>query len=117
MARKLTKKAAIEGLRYRLANQADWTIKGLVRIYSFQTPSEQTAQCTADANGEGFTAFDAEILSSLAQQWLEKQRLSVKQVQLLFKRMPKYASQLYRYAAANCDDEAVLRDKLIKLDA
>jgi hypothetical protein len=79
---------------------ARWAIKGLLRIYTFQTDHEKQAQATTDANGAGFTAFDAELLTSYADQYKAKSYLTAKQIAVLHKMMPKYAGQLYRYAKA-----------------
>jgi hypothetical protein len=57
----------------------------LVRLYARQTLDEQASDDTKHRNGRGFTAFDAEILSSFAKQVIrsprpEGQKLSQKQL-------------------------------------
>lgn len=95
---KMTKKEAIAFFKDRLTNDANWQIKGLLRVYSFQTPSEQSMQTTVQDNGVGFTGVDGEILTSFAQQVERGRTLSQKQMAILKKKMPKYAGQLYAYA-------------------
>ncbi len=90
-----TKKSRINFLREMLASEIRWAIKGLVTIYEYQTASEQECGHTSDHNGVGFTGADGEILSSFAEQ-VNKNRFkgSPKQLDILFKKMPKYAKQL-----------------------
>ncbi len=90
-----TKKSRIAFLREMLASEIRWAMKGLVTIYEYQTDSEQSCGVTRDHNGVGFTGADGEILSSFALQ-VNKNRFkgSEKQLNILFKKMPKYAKQL-----------------------
>jgi hypothetical protein len=69
-------------------------LRALVVVYSGQTQAERINEETSEHNGIGFTAFDAGILSSLSLQYTETGRLSNKQLELLFDKMPKYAGQL-----------------------
>ena len=71
-----------------------WAIKALLRIYADQTAEEQNAGHTHDHNGIGFTGVDGEILSSFAEQVQKGRTMSFKQMALIYKKMPKYASQL-----------------------
>ena len=90
-----TKKARIAFLREMLACELRWAIKGLVTIYKYQTEDEQRVGDTCEHNGVGFTGADGEILSSFAQQVNAKRfAASEKQLNILFKKMPKYAKQL-----------------------
>lgn len=94
----MTKKDAVAFFKEKLRSDAGWAIKGMLRVYTFQTASEQNMLQTQEANNVGFTAFDAEILSSFAQQYKTKKFLSPKQMTILHKLMPKYAGQLYNCA-------------------
>ncbi len=76
--------------------------KAIKIVYSFQTSEEQFADNTYFHNGQGFTAFDAEILSSFARQIINwetglskfRQPLSKKQLEIARKKMIKYWKQL-----------------------
>jgi hypothetical protein len=77
----------------------------ILRIYERQTAAEQETQTTTEHNGMGFTAFDAEFLSSFAEQITLNRygrtmgsRLSVKQREIARRKMGKYAGQLAKIA-------------------
>ena len=89
-----TKKARTAHIRSKLSSDEGWALKGLMRIYSHQTSDEQASQSTRVHNNIGFTGADAEILSSFAEQVNKGRVLSVKQMAIVFKMMPKYARQL-----------------------
>ena len=90
-----TEKSRIAFLKEMLASELRWAIKGLVTIYEYQTADEQSCGDTREHNGVGFTGTDGEILSSFAEQVNSKRfRGSEKQLDILFKKMPKYAKQL-----------------------
>jgi hypothetical protein len=91
-----TKKARIAYLKEQLGTKKSWAIRGLQRIYEFQTADEQESQTTNHLNSVGFTGVDAVLLSSFAEQTLQNRELSSKQLALLFKKMPKYSRQLER---------------------
>ena len=73
-----------------------WCRRALLRIYANQEADEQLLADTTKRNGIGFTPADAPILTSLAKQMLERNWLSVKQWEILYKLLPKYARQLQR---------------------
>lgn len=83
-----------------------WLIRGLKAIYAKQTSDEQSTDMTLNHNSVGFSAFDAEFLSTLAKQVLEFEAgrsrfsspLSHKQFLILRDKMCKYAMQLARIA-------------------
>lgn len=75
-------------------------VKALLVIYSRQTQSEQASMATREHNAVGFTATDAEILTSFAEQFKRKGFLSFKQMGLLKKRITKYWKQLLEEAAS-----------------
>ena len=70
--------------------------KALLMIYGRQTPMERAfrGQMLQETNGSGFTAFDSEILSSLAEQLQHKGWLTERQDRVLLKTMPRYARQI-----------------------
>jgi len=77
--------------------------RAILRIYSFQTPSEQHTKSTHRHNGRGFSSAHAEFMSSLAE-WIKKsnrkpgQRLTSKQLVLGRKYIKKYWKQLMEFA-------------------
>ena len=76
------------------ANNKDQMCKGLVLIYRRQTADEREDKVTRNKNGVGFNAFDAEILSSFAEQYLRRGFLSDKQLAILEKKLHRYRKQL-----------------------
>jgi len=80
----------------KLGTDANWAVKGMLKIYEFQTTSEKAVQTTTDHNDVGFSGCDAEILSSFSEQVLKGRNLSEKQMAIVFKKMPKYWQQLVK---------------------
>ena len=91
-----TKKAKIAFIREQLQCDAKWAVKGLVRIYDYQTAQEQDIGNTVENNGVGFSGIDGDILSSFAEQVKKGRTLSMKQMSVVYGSMPKYATQLQR---------------------
>lgn len=91
---KVTKIQLRDYVKHKLANDPNWALKGLLRIYDFQTNEEQNSEHTIDHNNKGFTGTDGEILSSFAKQYERRKSLSDKQMFLLMKKMPKYWHQI-----------------------
>ena len=73
-----------------------WCRRALLRIYANQELDERLLADTTKRNGIGFTPADAPILTSLAKQMLERNWLSPRQWEILYKLLPKYARQLQR---------------------
>ena len=94
----MNKKELIAALKERLATDDRWALRALRLVYRNQTADEQASQQTIEHNGIGFTGPDAEILSSFAQQYQRRGTLSPRQMNLLRKKMPSYASQVARAA-------------------
>jgi len=72
--------------------------RAVLAIYARQTPQEQMVEETQESNGRGFTAFDAELLSSFAKQLKKGWKLSPRQFEIARRRMQKYAGQLAEIA-------------------
>jgi len=89
-----TKADRISFLKEKLSSDPRWAVKGLLRIYEYQTEEEKIVQATTEHNGVGFSGVDGEILTSFADQIVRGRTLSAKQINLVFKKMPKYARQL-----------------------
>ena len=83
-------------LKHKLSTDAAWALKGLVRIYDLQTLDEKQSNTTCHLNDIGFSGADAEILSSFASQFLKWNRLSDKQMAIVFKKMPRYHGQIVK---------------------
>lgn len=84
-------------MRYMLGTNKTWVLKALVRIYKEnQTEQEHTLEMAKEDNGIGFTGIDAQFLSSMAKQYIEKNFISDRQLVFLFKKMPKYSKQVIK---------------------
>lgn len=92
----MTKKENIQHWKDKLGNNIGWAVRGLMAIYKNQTEEERSTKATLENNGLGFTGFDAEILTGVAQQYQRTGALYPGQKRVLLKRMPKYANQLYK---------------------
>lgn len=85
--------------------------RALVALYERQTEDEQASHTTTDANGVGFSAFDAEIMTSLAEFYADRGYLTEKQVAMMRKpvgktkkpRIARYARQLANIANAKVE--------------
>lgn len=89
-----SKESLIQALKNQIATRDNQALKALVSVFNNQTEDEQIADDVKVYNDMGFTPFDAEFMSSLAKQYLNKNYLSQKQLQYVKKIMPKYARQL-----------------------
>jgi hypothetical protein len=98
-----------EYIREKLKTSDLWLVKGLIAIYNYQTENEKNSGTTNQSNGVGFNGVDAEILTSFAEQVLNRtseqasndykrfeSSLSVKQKEITRKLLPKYSGQLLR---------------------
>ena len=72
-------------------------LRALLLIYSFQTEHEKMLGRTGELNGMGFNKLDSEILSNFARGYKNRGYLSPRQYEILGKRMPKYAGQIFRH--------------------
>lgn len=99
---KNNKKNTVAFVKNMLRTNKVWALKALVRIYQEnQTADEQAAKVTAHDNGVGFSGVDAGFASSLAEQYLRRGDLSDKQMNFVFKIMPKYAGQVVKMSDTN----------------
>jgi len=94
MSKKITKGAIAEYVREQLKTNDVWAKHALLKIYEFQTREEQAMGCTNEYNGVGFSGAHAEIMSSLADQYLSKGWLSPKQMNIVHKIISKYTRQI-----------------------
>jgi len=94
MAKKITQEQKKTFIKNKLATDPRWAKHGLSKIFEFQTEEEQTMETTCVHNNVGFTGADGEILASFAKQLERKGYLSPRQMELLYKKMPKYWKQI-----------------------
>ena len=79
-----------------LQEEDAWLIRGMKKIFEYQTEAEQRAHNTIEDNGVGFNGVDAGFLTSLVEQHNKRGKLSPKQIEAARKAMKKYAGQLSR---------------------
>ena len=126
MKQQITDEIRINFLRDKLEHNAHYAVKAMYRIFSEnQTEHEQDTEETTEDNGIGFTGTDAKLLSSFSKQVERKRRanpkapwgclLSVRQMPIVFYKMPKYARQvLIRFVKTNPDDLKKLDEKILQ---
>lgn len=90
-----------------LASNEKANIKALMLIYSNQTSDEQKIGCNKVYNKIGFTGVDAVILSSMAKFYKETGFLTPKQLEVVKKKMPKYAKQLTEISNQKANNNGV----------
>jgi len=83
-----------EYIKQQLGTNKAWAIRALVKVYSLQTIDEQITGQTSNLNNCGFSGIDSKILSSFAEQVNKGKNLSEKQMNLLFKKIPRYHRQV-----------------------
>lgn len=94
--KKVTKEQVKNFVKSKLSTDPEWASQALLRIFEFQTLDEQKSKHTKYHNNVGFTGADGEFLSSLATQLLKKKYLTDKQMEQVFKKIPKYWSQVVK---------------------
>ena len=109
MEAKVTKGAIRDYVKHQLGYNEAWALKALLKIYDFQTRDEKLYENTHDHNGVGFTGVDGEILASFAKQYKRNGKLSVKQMVIVYRKMPKYWNQII-----SISDEEKLRQQVAK---
>lgn len=88
----------VDEIRDLLNTRDDAVIRGMIRIYHYQTAQEQYVGETRECNGVGFNGFDSEFLSSLCEQVKKGRSLSPKQIFAARRKMLKYSRQLMKVA-------------------
>jgi len=84
-------KEVIQGL---LRTDVKWIERSVVILYGFQTEEEQQSEDTIEMNGQGFNGRDGQILTSFGKQLTMGRHLSVKQLDICKKLLPKYWGQI-----------------------
>jgi glutathione S-transferase len=90
----------VKQFKAKLSSDPRWVQRALVVLLERQTLDEQRAKDTKYLNHQGFTAADAALLTSFAQQVNAGRNLSEKQLKWAYSKMPKYAKQLAEIAQA-----------------
>jgi len=72
--------------------------RAVVVLFERQTQSEQSSESTHVHNGEGFTPFDAHIMSGMAKWVLRGRPLTPKQLAFLRRGTRKFPSRIGKYA-------------------
>ena len=90
----ITKQTIADYVKHMLATNEKWAIRGMLKIYDRQTNDEQQSQATSHNNSVGFSGVDGGILSSFSTYYLKYNRLSPKQLTIVFRRMPRYWAQI-----------------------
>lgn len=87
---------------HELLDKSDVAVtRALLAIYASQTASEQASRTTKEPNGVGFSAFDADFCSDIAQKVQRGWKLSPKQMAIIRNKMKRYHRQLLEIAVAN----------------
>ena len=82
-------------LKTKLSTDERWAKKALIEIFNKQTETEKETDSTCVYNEIGFSGVDANFMSSLSKQLIEKNYLTPKQMVFVFKKIPKYWKQIY----------------------
>lgn len=85
-----------EAVKSLLQSNPMASIRGMIRIFEYQTQDEVNSNETKWANGVGFNGSDSFLLTIFAKQWIDRKRLSEKQLAIVQRKMPKYAGQLFK---------------------
>ena len=100
---------SIDFLKKKLGSDRRWAVRALERIYNSQQPDEIESRQTLSKNDVGFSAVDAPILTGVYQFYQKHGYLTDKQLNnVVFKIMPRYASQLYRQISSKDEDKKKL---------
>jgi hypothetical protein len=88
----------VETIKERLLISDKWVTEGVIRIFEYQTASEQDSHQTSEDNGVGFNGVDAELLTSYAKFAIKSGFLTKGQMTYARKKMLKYSGQLAKIA-------------------
>jgi len=109
--RKLTKRQIEDFVRQKLSTSDVWAKKALLKIYEFQTESEKESGYTHIYNNIGFSGAHSEIMSSFSVQLLSKGWLSINQMKIVRKIIPKYSRQIIMISDINKLEQMVIENK------
>lgn len=86
-----------ENIKDMLLTNDKAVIRGMLVIYEYQTEDEKDTEQTKHQNGMGFTGIDAFILTEFVKFYQNNGFLTKKQLDIVRKKMPKYAGQIFRH--------------------
>ena len=92
----MNQEEVILSLKSKLARDAKWAQRALLRIAKEQTADEFVQEKTRELNNRGFKVTDAFILTRMAQALERYGRLTEKQMALVQRKIPTYARQLVK---------------------
>jgi hypothetical protein len=104
-------KAIVTYVKNQLATNPAWAQRAIVKLWERQTADEQNAKTTGHNNSIGFNGTDAFILSSFAEQINKGRTLSVKQLAIAYRKLPKYSRQIISEIPA--EKMAVIEKKVV----
>lgn len=93
-----SKKEIEKAIRQSITKDIRRAIKALLRLYEYQMESEKELGISKTKNGVGFNVIDAKMFTNFCNIINNRKYLSLRQRELLFKRIGKYAGQLTRQA-------------------
>lgn len=93
-----SKKEIEAAIKTAITTNPKKAVAAMLRVFEYQTDSEQRNGDISERNGVGFAGADAEILTSFCRQYKTRGCLSDKQMDILYKKIGKYAGQLTRQA-------------------
>ena len=96
-----SKKALQEAIKNQITSSDSQAIKAMLKVYDYQTEDEQQYADVSVNNGVGFVGSDAQILTSFCKQYNTRGFLSPKQLEIVRKKVGKYAAQLTKQAIIN----------------
>lgn len=96
-----SKKELQEAIKKQITSSDAQSIKAMLKVYEYQTSDEQESAGVYENNGVGFAGADAEILTSFCKQFTAKGFLSPKQMEIVKKKVGKYAAQITKQAINN----------------
>lgn len=94
----------VKEIRAYLGSDPVWARHAILALYARQTQDEQATEATLEHNERGFTGGDARMLTSFARQILYGKTLTPKQLAVAYRKLPKYARQLWEVGQAQHPD-------------
>ena len=89
--------------------------RALLQIYLRQTHSEKVSMNTHIHNNRGFTAFDGELLTNIAEKFISTGKLTMGQLNIVRPKMTKYWKQLLEIASESTKSPTFDRPVIAKV--
>ena len=109
--KKYSQKQQIAFVREMITTNKQWAQRALMRIFENQTQDERILETTSHENGVGFNSNDAKFLTSLSNSLEIYGSLTDKQLPYLYKKIGKYARQLYKSSFFDKDKLVSIMEK------